>query len=59
MNLDLGQWAAVATIVATHCPNPDLIAAVDAELARARDETKTSSQPEITTRGFEGQHGTI
>lgn len=45
--LNLGQWAAVATLVAEHCPtNPDLVAAVDAELAQVRAETTPEPETE-------------
>lgn len=35
--LDLGQWSAVGAIVASHSPSPTLVAAVDRELAAARE----------------------
>lgn len=34
--LDLGQWIAVDAIVSENCPNPELVAAVEAELSTAR-----------------------
>ena len=40
--LDLGQWSAVGAIVATHSTSPTLVAAVDRELAAAREAAATT-----------------
>lgn len=57
MALTLGQWAAVAVLVATHSPNPNLIKAVDAELADARKDF-TESCPVTSLEGEEAEtHG--
>lgn len=50
MTLNLGQWAAIGTIIAVHCPNPALIAAVENELEAARvshcDIAETTLEPD-------------
>lgn len=48
MTLNLGQWAAIGTIIAVHCPNPALIAAVETELAIARETALP--EPETTPK---------
>lgn len=57
MVLTLGQWAAVATVIAAHTPNPALIAAVENELRKAREMhipesgngTETGKMADVTT----------
>lgn len=39
MTLTPGQWAAIDAIIATHCPNTALIAAVENELRKARHDS--------------------
>lgn len=44
MTLTPGQWAAIDALVATHCPNPKLVQAVENELERVREINMCESE---------------